>query len=399
MERLFTKKDSLIRQTSMDIVRQKMHDINWDAPLIAIRGSRGVGKTTMMLQYIKKHYKAYSREVLYCTLDSVFFASNSLFDLADNFHKQGGKHLFLDEVHKYPTWSKEIKEIYDLYPDLRVVISGSSLLNILSGDADLSRRCRSYEMQGLSFREYLSFYHGIESPSYKLEEILEDNGMVCDSVLKSCHPLPLFQDYLKLGYYPFYLRHKQDYYILLEQVINFVIETELPQVEGVDVGAIRKIKSLLDVISNTVPYEVDATKLAALVEVHRTTIVNYINALGKAKLLNLLYSDMHSVKRLQKPDKIYMENTNLLYALAGEHAQIGTVRETFVVNQLMERHEVEYSKHKGDFRVDRKYTFEVGGESKGYKQIADISDSYILADDIEAPVGNKLPIWSIGLLY
>lgn len=399
MESLFAKKDHLVRHISLDIQRELAATINWDAPLIAIRGPRGVGKTTLMLQYIKKNYKVMSREVLYCSLDSVYFSNHSLIELADKFYQIGGKHLFLDEVHKYPTWSKEVKELYDLYPDMRVVISGSSLLNILNGDADLSRRCLPYEMQGLSFREYLRFYKGIEFPVWKLEDMLEHPEDLCENVLEKCHPLPLFHDYLKYGYYPFYLRHKQDYYILIEQVINYVIETEMPQVCGVEVSAVRKLKALLDVISHAVPYEVDATKLSALMEIHRTTVVNYLHLLGKAKLLNLLFTDIHSVKRLQKPDKIFMENSNMLYALASDKVQIGTVRETYVLNQLSGKHEVEYGKTKGDFRVDGKYVFEVGGEGKSYKQIADVPNSYVLADDTETPFGHKIPLWMIGFLY
>lgn len=400
MERLFDKKNQLIRMTSIDIVRETMSRIFWDAPLVCIRGPRGVGKTTLMLQYIKQHYKPMSTDVLYCSLDSVYFSTHSVLDLADKFYKNGGKHLFLDEVHKYATWSQEIKEIYDLYPDMRVVISGSSVLNILSGDADLSRRCLSYDMQGLSFREFLRFYKGIDLPVHTLQNILEHPEELCEEVLAKCHPLPYFKEYLKVGYYPFYIKHKVEYYSLIEQVSNFVVEAELPQLFNVDIEMVRKIKALLSIMSNGLPFEVDATKLSGVIGAHRTTVINYLYMLAKAKLVNMIFAESKTIKKLQKPDKLYLENPNLLYALSStDHIEIGTVRETFVVNQMMEKHSIEYGKDKGDFKVDGSYTFEVGGQSKGFSQIAGVKDSYILADDIETPYGRKLPLWMIGFLY
>lgn len=376
-----------------------MDQINWDAQLIAIKGPRGVGKTTLMLQYIKLHYELSTKEVLYCTLDSVYFSSHSLLDLVENFYKNGGKHLFLDEVHKYPTWSKEIKEIYDMYPDLRVVISASSLLNILNADADLSRRCIPYNMQGLSFREFLLFYKQISLPICSLREVIASPDELCLKVNELCRPLPFFKEYLQYGYYPFFLRNQTDYYTSIEQVVSFIIETELPQLCGVNIGNVRKLKALLGILATSVPFEVDISKLATTIGIHRNTVIEYLNSLEKAKLLHLLYSDLMSVKKMQKPDKIYLDNPNLLYALAAHSVKIGTAREIFVVNQLSYEHEVEYGKKTGDFKVDGKYIFEVGGESKSYDQIADLPDSYILADNIEMPYRHKLPLWLIGFLY
>lgn len=399
METLFAKQDRLLKLTSTEIVRTFMHRINWDAQLIAIKGPRGVGKTTLLLQYIKLNYNIYSRDVLYCTLDSVYFSNHTLLNLVDAFYKNGGKHLFLDEVHKYPTWSKEIKEIYDLYPDLRVVFSASSLLNILSGDADLSRRCISYEMQGLSFREFLRFYKQLDLPVCTLEEALNAPESICSRVNEVCRPLPFFKEYLQYGYYPFYLKNQIDYYTSIEQVVNFIIETELPQLCGVDVSNVRKLKALLGVLATSVPFEVDITKLSTTIGIHRNTVVEYLNNLQKAKLLNLLYSDLLSVKKMQKPDKIYLDNPNLLYALASHPVKVGTARETFVVNQLSYMHEVEYGRKTGDFKVNGKYILEVGGEGKTYDQIADVPDSFILADGIETPYRCKLPLWIVGFLY
>lgn len=399
MEKLFEKKDQLLRLTSMNIVREAMNTINWDAQLICLRGARGVGKTTLMLQYIKSHYRPMSNEVLYVSLDAVYFSTHTLIDLADRFYKNGGKHLFVDEVHKYNSWSREIKEIYDTYPDMRVVISGSSLLNILGGDADLSRRCIPYELHGLSFREYLQFFHNIQIQPRSLQDILEHPEEICSEVLDKCHPLPLFKDYLQHGYFPFYLKSKENYATLIEQVVNYVIETELPQCYGVDMAMVRKIKALMSIVSSSIPYEVDATKLSGVIGVHRTTVVNYLYMLDKAKLINMLFAEAKTIKKLQKPDKIYIENPNMLYALAESNVEIGTARETFCINQLRVHHNVEYSKKQGDFRVDGKYTFEIGGQSKGFGQVAGVSDSYVLADDIETPFGRKLPLWIIGFLY
>ena len=399
METLFAKQDRLLLLTSTEIIRTLMHRINWDAQLVAIRGPRGVGKTTLMLQYMKLHYEVYSREVLYCTLDSVYFSNHTLLELADVFVKNGGKHLFLDEVHKYPTWSKEIKEVYDMYPDLKVVFSASSLLNILNADADLSRRCIPYEMQGLSFREFLLFYKQMSFPVCTLEEVLTSPEKICSEVNKVCRPLPLFKEYLQYGYYPFYLKNQIDYYTSIEQVVNFIVETELPQLCGIDVGNVRKIKALLGILATSVPFEVDISKLSTTIGIHRNTVIEYLNSLEKAKLLHLLYADLLSVKKMQKPDKIFLDNPNLLYALAYHPVKIGTARETFVVNQLSCDNEVEYGKKTGDFRVNGRYILEVGGEGKTYDQIADVPDSYILADGIETPYRCKLPIWIVGFLY
>ena len=399
METLFVKQDRLLSLTSTDIIRTLMSQINWDAQLIAIRGPRGVGKTTLMLQYIKLNYKAYHREVLYCTLDTVYFSNHTLLDLVDVFYKNGGKHLFLDEVHKYPTWSKEIKEVYDMYPDLRVVFSASSMLNILNAEADLSRRCIPYEMQGLSFREFLRFYKQLDLPICSLEEVLTSPEDICAKVNGMCRPLPFFREYLQYGYYPFYLRNQLDYYTSIEQVTNFIIETELPQLCGVDVSNIRKLKALLGILATSVPFEVDISKLATAIGIHRNTVIDYLNSLERAKLLHLLYADLLSVKKMQKPDKIYLDNSNLLYALASHPVKIGTVRETFAVNQLGYVSEVEYGKKTGDFRINGYYTLEVGGEGKNYDQIADIPNSYVLADGIETPYRCKLPLWIVGFLY
>lgn len=399
MDTLFIKQSRLLAATSTEIVRDAMTKIRWNNHLIAIRGSRGVGKTTLMLQYIKLNYTASSREALYCTLDSIYFSNHSLLDLAEQFYLQGGKHLFLDEVHKYASWSKEVKEISDLYPSMRIVISGSSLLNILNAEADLSRRCLPFNLSGLSFREYLHFYKGFNFPAATLDEILSNHDAMCAEVNAVCRPVGLFSDYLQEGYYPFFQGNREDYFILIENVLNLILEQEMPLLCGIDPAYVCKLKALLGVLATTVPYEVDLVKLASVIGLSRNSLLSYLQSLDKAEILKLLYSDVRSVKKMQKPDKIYLQNPNLLYAISTKPVDIGTARETFVVNQLSPKHLVEYGKEQGDFLIDGKYTFEVGGADKTFKQIAGIKDSYVLADGIEFASGNKLPIWLMGFVY
>ena len=399
MDALFERQDALLRATSMTIIRSFMEQVNWSAPMLCIRGPRGVGKSTLLRQYVKSHFAEGSEDVLYCSMDWVYFSQHSILEVAEKFYKHGGKLLIFDEVHKYENWSREVKEVAETYPQLQLMLSGSSLLKLLDGDVDLSRRCRGYDMPGLSFREYLQFYKGIELPAYSLEEVLGSAKKIAAEVNKVCRPLQHFHEYLKFGYYPFYLTNPLDYYALIEQTVNYVVDVELPQQRKVSPVNCRKIKALLNVLSQLVPYDVDISKLSSSIGLQRNTVIEYLNHLKDAKLLHLLFSDLVSVKKMQKPDKIYLENPNLLYALATTPVKTGTVRECFVVNQLSLAHTVEYGKTQGDFRVDGKWTFEVGGESKSFDQIADIPNSFILADDIESPRSNKLPLWMIGFLY
>lgn len=388
----------MISQVRTDIIRDNIKAINWNSQLVGIRGSRGVGKTTLIRQYIKQHYGTSAGAALYCVMDSMYFTSHTLLDLAERFHLSGGKHLFLDEVHKYPTWSKEIKEIIDLYPDMKVTFSGSSLIQILNADADLSRRVLSYSMQGLSFREYLLFYKGIRLKVRSLDEILTDYDRICEEVTSVCHPQTLFEEYLRVGYYPFYDGNAEEYYSRIENVVSFIIDQEMTQFCGVDPAYTRKLKAMMMFLAENNPYEVNIAKLASYLEISKNTVLSYLSSMERAELLHLLYADNKSVTKMQKPDKIYLMNPNLFYAL-GSQPNIGTVRECFVVDQLSNRHSVEYSKKQGDFRVDGKYTFEVGGKDKSFNQIAGVENSFILADSMEFAVGKKLPIWLVGLLY
>lgn len=398
METLYKKHRILISQTNLDIVREIMDVIAWDRQLVGIRGSRGVGKTTLMRQYIKQRYGINAGEALYCVMDSMYFTNHSLLNLAERFHMMGGKHLFLDEVHKYPTWSREIKEIIDLWPDMKITFTGSSLIQILNADADLSRRVLSYTMPGLSFREYLCFYKAINLPARSLDEILSDADTICSEVCKVCCPQPLFEEYLRVGYYPFYDGNELEYYSRIENVISFIIDQEMTQLCGVEPAYTRKLKAMMMFLAENLPYEVNIAKLASYIEINKTTVLGYLSSMQKAELLHLLYTDNKSVTKMQKPDKIYLHNPNLLYALGMQH-NMGTIRECFVVNQLSKDHSVEYGKRHGDFKVDGKYVLEVGGKDKTFEQIADIPDSYILADSMEYPIGKKLPLWIVGFIY
>lgn len=398
METLFKKHRMLISQVSMNKVREIANTISWERPLVAIRGSRGVGKTTLMRQYIRANYGTMAGEVLYCVMDSMYFTNHSLLDLSERFCQMGGKHLFLDEVHKYPNWSREIKEINDLYPELRITFTGSSLIQILNADADLSRRVLTYTMAGLSFREYVNFYHGIKIPVYPLEKILVDPDKVCDEVNSLCHPLKMFEEYIRIGYYPFYDGNDVEYYSRIENVVSFIIDQEMVQFCGIEPAYTRKLKAMLMYLATSIPYEVNIAKLASYLELNKNTVLNYLSNMQKAELLHLLYSDNKSVTKMQKPDKIYLHNTNMLCALSADN-KIGTLRECFVVNQLAVKHVVEYGKAQGDFKVDGRWTFEVGGHDKTFDQIADILDSFVLADSMEFPIGKKLPLWMVGLIY
>lgn len=398
MEQLFKKHRMFISQVDMSIVREIVDKINWQKQLVAIKGSRGVGKTTLMRQYIKKTYGVQPGKALYCVMDSIYFTTHSLLDMAEKFYMMGGEHLFLDEVHKYPTWSKEIKEINDLYPNLKVTFTGSSLIQILNADADLSRRVLSYTMEGLSFREFLHFYKGIQLPIFSLQEILQDPDSICDKVNEVCRPQQMFEEYLRVGYYPFYDGNETEYYSRIENVINFIVEQEMPLFCGVEPAFTRKMKAMLLFLASNLPYEVNIAKLASYLELNKSTVLSYLSSMQRAELLHLLYADNKSVTKMQKPDKIFLHNTNMLFALA-QNSVIGTIRECFVVNQLAVNHTVEYGKSVGDFKIDGKITFEVGGHDKSFDQIANVPDSYIIADSMEYPIGKKLPIWLVGMTY
>ena len=403
MDALFRKSDRLLANTGMDIIRDKMDEIHWSSQLITIIGAKGVGKSTLIKQHLKQNYKPGDHRVLYCSADTVDMSTRTLVELAEEFSIRGGELLAIDEIHKYKPgtsdWSREIKEIYELFPDLKLIVSGSSLLRMREGDADLSRRAVKYTMPGLSFREALRFYHGLTFPKWTLDDILTHPYDLWQSVSAKCKLVALFKEYLTKGYYPFLLEGEGDYYTKIEQVVGYIVETELPQICRVDVSNVRKLQALIAMICSETPFELNANRIAAALEIGRDTVVEYLKYLGDAKVLNLLYSDKKKIGKLSKPDKVYLENPNIMYALAPTKVEVGTLRETFAVGCLSESHSVEYGKTQGDFKVDAKYTFEIGGRSKDFSQIAGVEYSYVFADDWDMPDGAKLPLWMLGFLY
>jgi predicted AAA+ superfamily ATPase len=350
-----------------------------------------------MLQYIQKSFSP-GPETLYVSLDDLYFTNNRLVDLADDFVKRGGRFLFLDEVHKYPGWSREIKNLYDMHRDLKIVFTGSSMLEIHKGDADLSRRAVVYELLGLSFREYLELEHGIVLSSFTLSDILKNHVAISSDIAKELKPIAAFRNYLKYGYYPYFKENKNTYHQRLASTINLVIEADLPAVERVDYSTVQKLKKLLYIIATSVPFKPNVQKLSEQIHSTRGTTLQYLDYLKNAQLLNLVRSQTQGTSLLNKPDKIYLHNPNLMFALTPEHANIGTQRETFFYNQVKQAAEITTS-GTGDFLVNKKMIFEIGGKNKTHDQIKNQHHSYLAVDDIVTGTGNKIPLWLFGFLY
>lgn len=389
METLFQYSNQLIAQVDTAFKRYVYHSINWNNRLVGLIGPRGVGKTTLILQHIKTSLNP--QETLYVTSEDFYFAKNRLTDLANYFVKAGGKHLFIDEIHKYPDWSKELKLMYDYHPELKIVFTGSSILDIKKGSADLSRRAVVYQMQGLSFREYLRLFHQLEVPVYSIDQILRLEV----NLSQLPHPLPLFQEYLKRGYYPF--AKEDDFGIRLQQVINQTLEVDIPNYAQMNVSTGRKLKQLLAIVAQSVPFKPNMSKLAELLAISRNNSADYLLYLEEAGMLAQLRSQTTGVRALGKVDKVYLDNPNLVYSLAGENQNKGNVRETFFLNQVRVHHSV-WTSTLGDFWVEG-MDFEVGGKEKGQKQIKAAEKGYLVKDDIETGYLNTIPLWHFGLLY
>lgn len=392
----FRKKVSL---TSLSFVRSIMNDIEWKSRLIGIKGARGVGKTTLILQYIKNYYQN-DDSVLYVSLDDIWFSDHRLTELTDDFVKKGGRFLFLDEVHKYPDWSIEIKNIYDDYPELHIVFTASSMLEILDARADLSRRAIVYKMQGLSFREYLNFTQGLDLKRYSFEDIIENQYSIEEEILQQVKPFRFFQNYLQKGYYPFFNESSSLYYARIEEIINMIIEVELPLLRGVDVSFSQKLKKLLLIISESAPFIPNISKLSDRVGINRNTLISYLHFLQQADLIKNIYRDASGISRMQKPDKIFLENTNLAHAINPFSPDMGNIRETFFLNQLQYDHNISYP-DKGDFIIDDEWLFEIGGQNKGLKQLAGWKKdkAFAAVDDIEYGYDRRIPLWLFGFLY
>ena len=397
MDSLFETFSAKYNHTNTQFVRNIEREIEWNAPLIGIRGSRGVGKTTLLLQHIKLHYKL-DRTVLYVSVDNIWFNAHSIYELALDFARRGGRWLFLDEVHKYPNWSQELKNIYDDLPDLHVVFTGSSLLQILNSRSDLSRRAVVYEMQGFSFREFLDWNQKLDLPVVSLEQLVCNHTDIALATLRQVKVMQYFNDYLKHGYYPFYKELPSLFNSRLSEVVNMVLEVEIPQLRDVEVSYVPKIKQLLYIIAESVPLVPNITKLSERIGMSRTALLSYLNALHESRITFSLKKHGSGISRLQKPDKLYLDNTNLSFALVGQASNIGTLRDTFFANQLRYNHTVEMA-DAGDFIIDGKYTFEIGGHGKGTHQIEGVKNAFVAADDLEYGTGSHIPLWMFGMLY
>ena len=380
----------LISETDTTFLRYLHDNIEWSDRLIGIKGARGIGKTTLLLQHIKLHLP--QGDTLYVVADHFYFSEHRLFDLAQRFANQGGKYLFVDEIHKYPDWSRELKLIYDLRPDLHVVFTGSSMLDIERGEeADLSRRAIMYDMNGLSFREYLAMRHDIHLPVLSLSQILSNRFQMPPHFL----PLSYFHDYLQYGYYPF--STQSSYPIRLSQVIQKTIEVDIPYFARMNISTAAKLKHLLMIISREVPFKPNYQKLSQMLDVNRAQVKDYMLYLEKAGLIGQLREATGGIRSLGKVEKIYINNPALAYHLSGNMPETGTVRETFFYSQLNTVAEV-LSSPISDFQVNG-MTFEVGGRKKGQRQIAAAEQGFVVKDDINTGYGNIVPLWMFGLAY
>lgn len=399
MEHLFETSVRRIQSTDQTFVRSLMDEIQWEARLIGIKGARGVGKTTLMLQYIHRllsHCQAH--EVIYLSLDNLRFTELNLLDVVRTFVLHGGRYLFLDEVHRYPKWSAVIKNIYDDYPNLKIVFTGSSLLEILNAGADLSRRAVVYSLQGLSFREYLNMTQGTSFARESLQSLLERHTDIAKKITAKIKPLRFFSSYLQHGYYPYFREQEDLYFQRINEVLRLILEIELPQLRGVAPSAIPKLRRLLLAITESAPFIPNISKLSERAGLMRNTLIDYLRYLDEAGVTRSLHRDVKGITRLQKPDKLYLENTNLMFALSDTQPNIGGVRETFFLNQVGYRRIVEYPETT-DFIIDRKWLFEIGGKGKSGKQLPATEAGYILADDLEIGLGRKIPLWLFGFLY
>ncbi|TWJ13128.1 ATP-binding protein [Geobacter argillaceus] len=404
MENLFREQQRLIEAVSQ--TKRYIYDrIDWNERCIGILGARGTGKTTLMLQYVRERYGSSDR-ALYISVDSPFFQAHDLFEFAREFHQLGGEVLLVDEIHKYPDWSVHVKSIYDSFPGLRVVFSGSSLLQITNQKADLSRRAIIFNLHGLSLREYINFVHGKEYPAYSLEEILSNHKEIASAMCKEIKPLREFRDYLQGGYYPFFLEGESFYKLKVREVINHILEVDLPFVNRIEPRQVSKIKKLLYLLTVGVPFVPNIAKLAEATDISRPRLYEYLEKLQDARLLNLVRSQGRGYEVLTKPEKILLENSNLMYAIADE-VNTGTLRELFFVNQVRNANTIHPQliestlelSGQGDFIVKGQYTFEIGGKGKGFKQISGVANGFVVADDIEVGLRNKLPLWIFGFMY
>jgi uncharacterized protein len=397
MDILFESQKRLVKSITSDFQRTMLTQLPWDERAIMLFGARGSGKTTLFLQHLKETYTG--EEALYLTLDDIYFKNHTLVDTARSFWQNNGKILLLDEVHKYEDWSREVKNIYDLIPELKLLITGSSILELQKSGADLSRRVLNFHLPELSFREFLGIKYNIILPIYSFEEILTNHEKIADEVLKTVDkPLFYFKQYLEWGAYPIFKETKFVHH-RLKQTINLIIDVDLPNIVPVEFATLSQLKKLLYIIAQSVPFTPNVTKLAAQIGCTRIKLYEMIGMLQAAKLIYGLYSGANNSAVLNKPEKIYMHNTSLLFALSEKKPEVGTLRETFFINMIESaQNTIDYTK-KGDFLVNNKYTFEVGGRNKTSEQISGISNAFLVKDEIETGYRNSIPLYLFGLQY
>lgn len=390
MRTLVAKYRNILKNVDINYVRNIHNTIPWDDRLIAILGARGVGKTTLVLQHIKLYEDVDTTLFVYA--DDLWFSTHSLVALAEMFYTNGGRVLYIDEIHKYKNWSQEIKNIYDQYPDLKVRYTGSSILDLQKGSHDLSRRVLEFQMHGLSFREYAALHYGADIPIHTLEQVLTNK---IEFPYTDYRPVALFKEYLRQGYYPYF--KEPGYELRLTKTINAMLEVDIPKFAELSISTSEKLKVLLYIIAQSVPFKPNYSKIARDLDMHRNAVSDLMVWLDKADLINILRDDVEGYKLLGKVNKVYLNNPNLAYTLSDDEPNIGNIRETIFLAWLRVTHKVTASSV-SDFKVG-KYTFEVGGKKKGQHQIKDIEHAYVVKDDIEYGHLNEIPLWAFGLLY
>ncbi|MCB9261112.1 MAG: ATP-binding protein [Flavobacteriales bacterium] len=397
IEKIYAESSTYLKNLDPLFRRDQIEDVDWAERLLFIKGSRGIGKTTLILQHIQEQY-GYDSKVLYVSMDSLQLLDYKLIELAEYHFNHGGTHLFVDEIHKYQNWSLELKNINDLYKKLNVVVSGSSILHLYKGNADLSRRGVSFKLRGLSFREFLNIETKSNFPKYSLDDLLQNHLQIAADIGQVVNPLQYIKEYLKYGYNPYYLEGKSSFHHKLNNTVNLIIETDITQLFGVDVSKIIKLKKLLYAIAVNVPFQPNTSKLATSLEISRSTLNAYLQYLHEAEIIHLLWKSGQSYSLISKPEKIYLNNTNLCFLVPESSVNVGNLRETFFVNQVSAMHDV-FASTIGDFLVDDKYIFEVGGPNKKFTQIANQAGSYKVQDEILIGAKNNIPLWLFGFLY
>ncbi len=398
IKKLIKLEKKILKGLSNSYKRYFFDRVDFSSQMIAVVGSLGVGKTTFLLQYLKELKEKYpTHKSLYFTYDYPTNVDIKLYELAEEFARVGGEYLLLDEIHKYGNFALDLKAIYDFYPHIKVVFTGSCASSIYNSQADLSRRAVLYHMNGLSYREFLELHLDKRLPTFTLDEICTNSVSIVDELSEEFLPLEYFDEYLRCGYYPFYFSDKNNYLKQLSAVVNLTIDVDLVMLGHIKSSFANRLKKLLNVICYSKPFELNITKVSANIEVSRNTLYAYLGYLEKGDLLTIVVDNKKGVTALSKPEKLYLNNTNLSYALCDE-PKIGTIRESFFANQLKESHNLTTSKQ-GDFIVNNRYTFEVGGKNKGFKQIKDIENSFVVQDIDSTEDNRKIPLWLFGFLY